>query len=136
MIRTYKELIRLPTFQERYAYLRLEGILGKSTFGFDRYINQSFYSSREWKQVRNEVIVRDNACDLAIPDRDLLTNIRVHHMNPITIEDFENGSDIILEPEFLICVSLDTHNAIHFGDASSLVMLPQERRKGDTVPWR
>ncbi len=132
----YTEVIRLSTFQERYEYLKLGGVFGKATFGFDRYINQAFYKSKEWLTVRNHVIVRDNACDLAIPNRDILAGIRVHHMNPITIEDFEDGNNTILDPEFLICVSLDTHNAIHFGNESSLMALPRERRKGDMTPWK
>lgn len=135
MTRTYSELIRLPTFEERFRYLKLHGTLGIATFGFDRYMNQNFYTSREWKLVRNEVIVRDSSCDLGILDRPIFEAIRVHHMNPITIEDFENGTDAILDPEFLICVSLNTHNTIHFGDEKSLYHLPKERRKGDTKLW-
>jgi hypothetical protein len=136
MIRTYSELIRLPTFEERYNYLRLDGELGATTFGFDRYLNQVFYTSKEWRRVRHEIIIRDNACDLGIEGRDIYNFIRVHHMNPITVEDFENGNPDILNPEFLICSSLNTHNAIHYGDMKNLDRLPQERRKGDTTLWR
>lgn len=134
-IRTYSELIRLPTFEERFKYLSLHGIPGETTFGFDRYLNQVFYKSREWRQARDFVIVRDNACDLGIYGREIFNGIRVHHMNPITIYDFEENYDLLLDPEFLICSSLNTHNAIHFGDQRSLIRLPVERRKGDTKLW-
>lgn len=134
-IRTYTELKSLKTFEERFRYLQLRGKLGVETFGFDRYINQIFYNSSEWKRVRNNIIVRDNSCDLGILDRELFGNVRVHHMNPITVDDLETGSDFLFDPEFLICTSLNTHNAIHFGDEKNLIKLPQERRKGDTTPW-
>lgn len=134
-IRTYSELCQLKTFEERFKYLRLRGSVGISTFGFDRYLNQAFYQSTEWKCVRNIVIVRDNSCDLGILDREIFANIRIHHMNPITVDDLEAGSDFLLDPEFLICTSLDTHNAIHFGDENNLIRLPRERTKGDTTPW-
>lgn len=133
--RTYSELILLPTFEERFQYLSLSGSIGVATFGFDRYLNQNFYTSRQWRLVRDKVIVRDNACDLAIPGRDIYEGIRIHHLNPITIEDFENGDDSVINPEFLICTSLNTHNAIHFGDRRSLTQLSTERRKGDTKLW-
>lgn len=134
-IRTYSELIKLPSFEERYEYLKLSGSLGVVTFGFDRYLNQRFYNSTQWKNLRREIIIRDEACDLGIEGREIETGIRVHHLNPITIEDFENGNYDILDPEFLICSSLNTHNAIHFGDKSNLIQLPKERRKGDTTLW-
>lgn len=134
-IRTYTELKSLKTFEERFRYLQLRGKLGVETFGFDRYINQIFYNSSEWKRVRNNIIVRDNSCDLGILDRELFGDVRVHHMNPITVDDLETGSDFLFDPEFLICTSLNTHNAIHFGDEKNLIRLPQERRKGDTTPW-
>lgn len=133
--RTYSELLQIPSFEERFVYLRIKGILGRSTFGFDRYLNQRFYASLEWKRIRNYVIVRDNSCDLAIPDRELFGSVRVHHMNPITVEDIELGTDYLLDPEYLICTSLITHNAIHFGDKQNLISLPKERRRGDTTPW-
>lgn len=134
-IRTYSELMSLPTFEERFRYLSLTGTVGVSTFGFERYLNQSFYNSWEWRKIRDKIIVRDGACDLAIPGRDIFEGIRVHHMNPITVEAFENGDDSILNPEFLICTSLGTHNAIHFGDRRLPSRLPTERRKGDTKLW-
>ena len=134
-IRTYSELVRLKTFEERFRYLRLRGSIGVSTFGFDRYLNQAFYQSTEWKRVRDVFIVRDNSWAWGIPDREIFDNIRIHHMNPITVNDLEAGSDILLDPEFLICTSLDTHNAIHFGDENNLIRLPRERTKGDTTPW-
>lgn len=135
MIRNYTDLIKLKTFEERFDYLKLDGIAGVSTFGFDRYLNQYFYTSYKWRQVRRDVIARDNACDLGIEERSIFGNIRVHHMNPITVEDLELEKDAALNPEFLICVSLRTHNAIHFGDKDNLFDLPKERRKGDTNLW-
>lgn len=134
-IRSYSELIKLKTFEDRYEYLRLSGKLGVVTFGFDRYLNQRFYNSMEWRNLRREIIIRDGGCDLAIKDRDIIDGIRIHHLNAITIEDFESGNYNILDPEFLICCSLDTHNAIHFGNKSNLIQLPIERRKGDTTLW-
>lgn len=135
MIRTYSELITLPTFEDRFKYLALYGLPGQTTFGFDRYLNQIFYKSREWLNVRDFVIVRDGACDLGIIDREIFHGIRVHHMNPITIEDFENNYEYLLDPEFLITTSLNTHNGIHFGNQKSLTRLPIERRRGDTKLW-
>jgi hypothetical protein len=134
-LRNYEELIKLKSFDERFEYLKLDSGVGVATFGFDRYLNQSFYNSHEWKQVRRDVIVRDQACDLAIPERSILGNIRVHHMNPISIEDLEACEDIVLDPLFLICVSHNTHNAIHFGNKDSLYILPRERTEGDTRLW-
>lgn len=136
IIRTYSELIRLTTFEERYEYLRLGGAVGAETFGFDRYINQMFYRSSEWKSIRNHVIIRDNACDLGIEDRELFSNIFVHHMNPVLLDDVTNRTNILLDPEYLICTSFHTHNAIHYGDASLLVTTPIERTKYDTCPWK
>lgn len=134
-IRTYSELIRIPTFEERYEYLKLSGVLGRTTFGFERYLNQNFYKSKQWLKLRNDIIVRDGACDLGIEGRDIESGIRVHHMNPISIEDFESGNPDVLDPEFLITSSLTTHNAIHFGTNKNLIQLPQERRAGDTTLW-
>lgn len=134
-IRTYSELRRLRTFEERFDYLVLDGIVGHSTFGFDRYLNQRFYNSRDWRKVRDEVIIRDNACDLGIIGREIHDRIYVHHMNPITIEDFENNYDMIINPEFLICTSFDTHQAITFNTPNNLIRLPKERRRGDTRLW-
>lgn len=134
-IRTYSELMSLQTFEERFEYLALYGRVGDSTFGFDRYLNQNFYNSRDWRRTRNGVIIRDNGCDLGIDGRDIFDRIYVHHMNPITIEDFENNYDLLLDPEFLICTSFDTHQAITYGNKNNLRRLPMERRRGDTKLW-
>lgn len=136
MIRLYSELIRLSTFEERYKYLRLAGIVGEDTFGFDRYLNQVLYHSGQWSEVRNRVIIRDNGCDLGIPDRQIADRIIVHHMNPLSIQDVTDRNEDIFNPEFLICVSHNTHNAIHFGDENLLTKLPIERRPNDTCLWR
>ena len=133
---TYSELSRLTTFEERFEYLRITGSIGTATFGFDRYLNQRFYKSKAWQSARNEVIIRDNGCDLGDPDREIFTKILIHHMNPIAPEDLEFFNPDILDPEFLITTCHDTHNAIHYGDASLILSLPVERRPGDTVPWR
>lgn len=135
-IRTYQELIRLPTFEERYEYLRIGGNVGESSFGFDRYLNQALYKSREWLSVRDLVIVRDNGYDLGVDDRSIGNRIVVHHMNPITAEDIENGNPAVFDPRYLICTAGLTHRAIHFGDKSLLPKPPIERRHGDTCPWR
>ena len=135
-IRTYSELIQLPTFEERFDYLRLDGVVGKDTFGFDRYLNQQFYRSSEWKRIRNQVIVRDNGCDLGINEYEIHGRILIHHMNPISIEDLQYMSDLLMNPEYLICVSHRTHNAIHYGDESLIVTAPIERSQNDTCPWR
>ncbi len=135
-IKTYSELIRLPTFQERYKYLKLDGIVGKETFGFDRYLNQIFYRSQLWKQVRDQVIIRDNGCDLAVQGHDIYDRILIHHMNPITADDIKNKSTLLLNPEYLITVTHQTHNAIHYGDEGMLLTLPKERSKNDTCPWK
>lgn len=134
-IRTYSELNQIKTFEERFRYLQLNKQIGIATFGFDRYINQNFYTSRQWKIIRNHVIVRDQSCDLGIAGRDIYGYVRVHHMNPIAVEDLEQGNTDVLDPEFLICTSLDTHNAIHFGNESNIFRLPVERTKGDTRLW-
>lgn len=135
-IRTYSELIKLPTFEERFRYLSLEGIVGASTFGFDRYLNQVFYRSQRWKKIRDHVILRDNGCDLAMEGYEIYDRILVHHMNPITIEDIERESEYLIDPEFLISTVHNTHNAIHYGDESLLPILPVERRPNDTCPWK
>lgn len=135
-IKTYSELTKLPTFKERYRYLRLTGRVGEDTFGFDRYLNQIFYRSAEWKRVRDLVIVRDNGCDLGIEDRVIYGKILIHHMNPITDKDILNATDILLNPEYLICVSHITHNAIHYGDENILITEPIVRTKNDTCPWK
>ena len=134
--RTYNELIRLKTFEERFEYLRLGGIVGESTFGFDRYVNQMFYRSTEWKKVRREVIARDNGCDMADEDHPIGGRIIIHHINPIRLEDIEDSSDYLLDPNNLVCVSELTHNAIHFGDKSLLPDELIERKPNDTCPWK
>lgn len=135
-IKTYSELILLPTFEERFGYLQLNGSVGKETFGFDRYLNQNFYRSAEWKRVRDKVIIRDNGCDLGIEDRLIYGNVLIHHMNPIDDKDIYNLTDILLNPEYLICVSHITHNAIHYGNEELLVKAPIVRTKNDTCPWK
>lgn len=138
IIRTYSELITLPTFEERYEYLRLGGKVGEETFGFDRYLNQMFYKTDEWQAIRSKVIVRDCGCDLGMADREIPEGVRilVHHMNPIRAEDIIYRSDYLLNPEYLICTIKNTHDAIHYGDRSLLCTAPIERRKNDTCPWR
>jgi len=133
--RTYSELRRLETFEERYHYLELRGYLGESTFGFDRWMNQRFYKSNEWRTVRNQVIVRDNGCDLGVPGFEIYSGLLVHHMNPLSVDDLEHGEEWILDPNFLITTSLQTHNAIHYGDESQLPRGPVERKAGDTRLW-
>lgn len=136
-IRTYSELSKLKTFRERYEYLKLGGTVGEDTFGFDRYLNQIFYTSKEWKQIRNFVITRDNGCDLGIPDHKIIDDlILVHHMNPITKDDIINKSEMLLNPEYLITTVKSTHDAIHYGDESLLVDDYIERSKNDTCPWK
>lgn len=135
-IRTFSELSRIKTFEERYEYLRLFGKVGQSTFGFDRYLNQLLYTTnKRWKQVRDVVIIRDRACDLGIDGHDIFGRIIIHHMNPITVEDIEEDRDEIFDPEFLICTSPNTHLAIHYGDKKLLPIMPVSRRPGDTCPW-
>ena len=136
IIRTYSELIRLPTFEERYEYLRLDGRVGKETFGFDRYLNQILYNSDEWEDIREQIIIRDDGCDLGVEGFEIPEFIIVHHMNPITIEEIERRDPILFEPEFLICTSRNTHNAIHYGDKNLLVTGPIVRSRNDTCPWR
>lgn len=133
----YSELIQIPSLEERYEYLRLQGFVGDETFGSKRRMNQLFYSSDVWKQTRSEIILRDEACDLAVPGYEINRRLQVHHINPIRLEDIlENRWDILLDPENLICVSFRTHNAIHYGDNSLLPQIPIERKPGDTCPWR
>ena len=135
-IRTYSELIALPTFEERFKYLQLNGQVGESTFGFDRYMNQVFYRSQKWKSIRDFVIIRDCGCDLGIEGYDIHGKIIIHHMNPLSMRDIETESDFLLNPDFLICTTHNTHNAIHYGDENLLVTAPIERTKNDTCPWR
>ena len=135
-IRTYSELIAIPTFEERFKYLQLNGNVGAETFGYDRVFNQRFYSSLEWKRLRDEIIFRDNGCDLGILDRRIMGKIFIHHMNPIMLEDIRESSEFLLNPEYLICMSFETHNAIHYGDENLLFKAPIERKQYDTCPWR
>lgn len=142
IIRTYSELITIPTFEERYRYLRLGGRVGEETFGFDRYINQKFYKSDEWLSVRDYVICRDTGCndycqDLGMDEGyDICGRILIHHMNPITVDDILHKTKYLLDPEYLICTTKNTHDAIHYGDESLLITAPIERTKNDTCPWR
>lgn len=135
--KSYTELSQIQNFEDRYDYLKLNGIVGAETFGFDRIYNQQFYKSKEWKKVRDEVILRDNGCDLGIPGREISGKIYVHHMNPLQLKDIQNSEDNLLNPDFLICVSHETHNAIHYGDQSLLPKINfNERKPNDTCPWR
>ena len=135
MIRSYHELRRIGTFEDRFRYLSLQGHVGESTFGFDRWINQEFYRSRQWKQVRDEVIVRDNGCDLGVDGYEIHGQLLIHHMNPMTASDITRGDDDILDPEFLITTTHRTHNAIHYGDERLLPRPLVPRRPGDTKLW-
>lgn len=135
-MKTYHELLSFPTFKERYEYLRLGGFVGQETFGFDRHLNQRFYHSPEWKQIRRDVIIRDEGRDLAMEGYEIQNGLYIHHMNPIRQEDIEKATDLLLNPEYLICVSFNTHQAIHYGDESLLPQLPVERKPNDTCPWR
>ncbi len=135
-IKTYSELSGLKTFEDRFRYLQLNGIVGKETFGFDRFLNQQFYNSQEWKSVRDFVIIRDGGCDLGITGYDIHGKIFIHHMNPILPKDIETGSEFLLNPEYLIATTHNTHNAIHYGDETLLLSAPTERRRNDTCPWR
>ena len=137
IIRTYRELSQLRTFEERYEYLKLSSIIGDKTFGFERYMNQEFYRSLEWKRVRREVILRDNGCDLGVDGREIVDRIEIHHITPISLEDFENGSPLLLDLNNLICTSPSTHKAIHYGESNLITPSePTIRRPNDTCPWR
>ena len=136
MLKCYSELLQLTTFKERYEYLRLDGVVGEETFGFDRYLNQIFYNSQEWKDIRRKIIIRDNGCDLGIEGHEIYGKILIHHMNPISVEDILKRSDFLLNPEYLISTILTTHNAIHYGDESLLTTEPVVRSKNDTCPWK
>lgn len=135
-IRTYSELIAIPTFEERFEYLQLKGSVGKDTFGYDRYLNQVLYRSHEWKRLRNQIIIRDGGCDLACDGHDIYGKVLIHHLNPITVEDILTRSRKVFDPDNLVCVSHSTHNAIHYGDVDLLVTGPIIRTKNDTCPWR
>ena len=135
-VRRYSELLQLRTFEERYRYLQLKGAVGKETFGSDRFINQEFYRSQEWKSVRDFVILRDHGCDLGIEGHEIYGKIYIHHMNPILPKDIETNGDFLLNPEYLITTIHNTHNAIHYGDESLLITAPAERSRNDTCPWK
>lgn len=135
-IRTYEELITYPTFKERYEYLRLVGTVGSDTFGADRYLNQMFYHSREWKSIRDVVLLRDNGCDLGVEGYDIYEKAIIHHMNPLTVDDIKHSSEYLMNPRYLITVSFDTHQAIHYGTVFNLRVMPPERRPNDTCPWK
>ena len=134
-IRRYRELRLLGSFEERWRYLSLRGVVGEATFGFDRWVNQQFYRSREWKHIRTHVIARDNGCDLGVPGHEIYGKIIIHHMNPMTVDDLQEGDASVIDPEFLITVSHKTHNAIHYGDENLLPKPIVERRPGDTKLW-
>ena len=136
IIRTYNELMLLPTFEERFKYLKLSGRVGEETFGFDRWINQKFYRSAEWKHLRDQVIIRDNGCDLGVEGREIYGKILIHHMNPITKKDILDRTDLLLNPMYLISVTKQTHDAIHYSDESILINDPIVRSRNDTCPWR
>ncbi len=135
-IRSYRELRRIATFEERYDYLALQGRVGNETFGFERYVNQTFYRSAEWREVRFHVIARDNGCDLGIEGHEIHDRIYIHHMNPMTLEEIQHGDSAILNPDFLITTTHRTHNAIHYGDRDTLPRPVVERRPGDPRLWR
>ena len=136
MIRTYTELLNLDSFEDRYRYLQLGGSVGNQTFGSDRYLNQIFYRSDEWKSLRDKIIVRDNGCDLGVEGREIYGRIYIHHMNPIMVDDVVHQSDFLLNPEYLITTCFDTHQAIHYGNEDFLTFAPVERTKNDTCPWK
>lgn len=135
-IRTYSKLITYSTFEDRFRYLSLKGQVGEETYGFDRWVNQKFYKSREWKQIRDYVIVRDSGCDLGILGREIPDRIIVHHINPILVYDIQYATEYLLNPEYLICVSNNTHQAIHYGDETLLITMPVPRAANDTCPWK
>ena len=136
MRRSYRELLQFHSFEDRFGYLKLFGQVGEDTFGYTREFNQQFYHSSEWRRTRQRIILRDNGCDLGLPEYEIHGHIYVHHINPITLSDIESGSDILFDPDNLVCVSFATHNAIHYGDKETLPKLPIERVPGDTCPWR
>lgn len=137
MIKTYSELITLSTFEERYEYLRLDGNVGVETFGFERYLNQKFYSSKEWKNIRDEITTRDNGCDLACDGYEIFGRVYIHHINPVSLGDIKNISDFLINPEYLITTTFETHNAIHYGNENyTKSYISIERNKNDTCPWK
>lgn len=136
-LKTYSELSKLKTFEERFNYLKLDNTVGEETFGFDRWLNQQFYKSKEWLRMRDEIIARDRGCDLGIPDREIIDEkILIHHMNPISRDDIINNTDFLLNPEYLITTINNTHQAIHYGNTEMLSKAPVDRYKNDQCPWR
>lgn len=138
MIKTYSELIRIPTFEERYQYLRLYGSVGEETFGFRRWFNQEFYHSDKWKRFRDQIIIRDSGCDLALDGFEIYDSIIIHHLNPITYDDILNQNSCVFDPDNVVCTKLSTHNAIHYGEDEILLskIFPVERTRNDTCPWK
>lgn len=136
VLKTYTELIQLPTFEERLEYLKLDGVVGRDTFGYDRYLNQLFYKTAEWRRLRRDLIIRDNGCDLGVEGYYIYDRVIIHHLNPITKDDIIDRTDYLMNPEFLICTTLDTHNAIHYGDTRLIKTGPVVRTKNDTCPWK
>lgn len=136
MMKTYSELIQIPTFEERFKYLKLNGVVGEETFGFKRWLNQEFYHSDEWMQFRDKIIIRDGGCDLGVDGFEIYGSVLIHHLNPITYEDILNRSPCVFDPDNVICTKHSTHNAIHYGDETLLLRTPVERTKNDTCPWR
>lgn len=136
ILRTYSELSKLKTFEDRFQYLRLDGIIGEETFGFDRYLNQILYQSDEWKRCRRDIIIRDNGCDLGCEGFEVHGRILIHHINPITVDDIVNRNPKVFDPENLILTSHNTHQAIHYGNEDLLIRAPIERSKNDTCPWK
>lgn len=135
-IKSYSELITLPTFEERFEYLRLNGTVGSETFGHDRYLNQTLYRSPEWKRFRHKIIIRDNGCDLACEGYEIYEKVLIHHINPITVKNILERNPMVFDPENVVCTILNTHNAIHYGDESLIIKAPITRSKNDTCPWR
>lgn len=136
-MKSYATLIQYHTFEERFNYLKLSNQIGESTFGYDRYLNQRFYNSSEWRRIRDQIIVRDNGCDLGIKDRPISGKIIIHHINPLSIQDISESTEYLLNPEYLICVSRNTHNALHYGDISLIQQTNLiERAPNDCCPWK
>lgn len=137
MIRTYSDLVQIPDFEGRFRYLQIHGKVGVDTFGFDRIFNQKFYRSKEWRHIRDKIIVRDLGCDLGVEGYDIFRQpIVIHHMNPISMKDIEESTEFLLNPEYLICTTDRTHKAIHYGDESLLSLSFAERSRNDTCPWK
>lgn len=134
--KTYSELMTFQTFEERFQYLKLDGIVGKETFGFQRWLNQEFYHSNGWLRFRDDIIIRDNGCDLGVPGFEIYGSVLIHHLNPITHDDILLCKPCVFDPENVICTRLRTHNAIHYGDESLIIIAPIQRSRNDTCPWR